>query len=375
MYICHKLKNNSKFISNEWVVELYEGLLMGVADLKAKGINISLSLYDTKQDSSVTSKILKYDELKHMDLIIGPLYPGPVKVVSDFCYQYKINMINPMSSNSEITGNNPYAFLFMPTDETMARETADYMKDIVTNKNVMIFHGTSQKDSLTAYTYKQEIENFGFNVCYINGIATENGKSILDILTNTMTVEFDESEFDDMVDQGKVKGNLRISEKDYLVIKPDSIGHVFVASYDPALVANTITGLATRGDTTMLLGYERWLDQRNIALDGLERLHAHLIAPTFVDNSKPKYKVIIDRYMKQFNAYPTRNFYTGYEVIMTAGKMMKSMGNLFQFDPAIHKFIPGEIFQGTLYGDQNSNQFVPIITFDHSQLVVANPRY
>ena len=121
-----------------------------------------------------------------------------------------------------------------------------------------------------ALTYKQEIENLGFIVTYINKVAVENAKTILDILTNTRTIEMDESEFDQLVDQGKVKGNLRIAEKNYMVIKPDSIGHVFIASGEPALFANTITGLETRGDTITLLGYEKWLDHRNTSLGGLE---------------------------------------------------------------------------------------------------------
>ncbi|NJN28524.1 MAG: ABC transporter substrate-binding protein [Cyclobacteriaceae bacterium] len=332
-FMTNELKANAKYISNEFVIELYEGILMGVSDLKSKGINISLSIYDTRQDSSTTARILKYDELKHMDLIIGPLYPGPVKVVTDFCYKYKINMINPLSSNSEIVGNNPFAFLFMPTDETMAKKAAEYMVKTQRNKNALIFYGNNSRDSTVAFTYKQTIESMGFKVRYMSAVATENAKNILNLLTTTMKVEVDQSEFDELLDNGKVRGNMRITEKEYLTIKPDSIGHVFVASQDPALVANTISGLETRGDSISLLGFERWLDQRNISIEGLERLQTHLIAPTFIDDSKPKYDEVNTQYMKRFNAYPTRNFYIGYEAMMTAGKLMKKNGQSVSIRP------------------------------------------
>jgi hypothetical protein len=225
-----------------------------------------------------------------------------------------------------------------------------------------------------AYAYKKEIESKGFTICHIDGIAIEDAKDILDLLTNTKSIEFDASEFDSLVFEDRIEGNLKITEKDFLVIRPDSIGHVFVASNDPALVANTITGLETRGDTITLVGSEQWLDQRVISLGGLDRLNAHLIAPTFVDKTKPKYEGLHSIYMEAFNAYPTRNFYIGYEVIMTAGKMMGSMGNLFQFDPGINNFISGEIFQGSLYGSENCNQIVPIIQFKNSELTVINTR-
>jgi hypothetical protein len=125
----------------------------------------------------------------------------------------------------------------------------------------------------------------------------------------------------------------------------------------------------------MLYGSERWLDQRVVDLGGLERLNTHLIAPTYVDKTRSKYEGLNSICVESFNTYPTRNFYIGYEVIMTIGKMMHTMGNLFQFDPAINDFIPGEIFQGTLYGSENSNQIVPIIRFTDSELVITNPRF
>lgn len=373
-FMLDEIRNNTMHLSNEFVIELYEGILIGIADLKNKGVNVSVHLYDTKKDSSATARITKLNELKHMDLIIGPLYPGPVKVISDFAFDNQINMINPLSGNSEIIGNNPFAFLFMPSSETIARQSAEYISNTIENKNAIVFHGDNDRDSSFAYIYKQEIEARGFNVFYIQGIAEEQGKTILDVLTNTMTIEFDASEFDSLVIKDKVEGNLRITEKDYLVIQPDSIGHVFIASNNPSLIANAITGLETRGDTITLLGSERWLDQRIISIGGLDRLNTLFTAPTFIDETKPKFEGLNSIYMESFNAYPTRYFYIGYEVMMTFGKMMDKMGNLFQFDPAINDFISGELFSGTLYGSENSNQNVPIVQFKDAELVIANPR-
>ena len=373
-FMLSELRSSTKHLSNEFVIELYEGILMAVSELRNRGIKISLHLYDTRKDSTVTSNIVRLEELNHMDLIIGPLYPGPVKVVSEFAFDRQINMINPLSNNSEIIGNNPFAFLYMPSMETMAIESAKYIDSQLENKNAFIFHGQSSRDSTLAHTYKREIEARGFNVCLMKGIAREDGKKILDILTNTVTVAFDASEIDSVVVDDKIEGNLRITEKDYLVVRPDSIGHVFVASNDPALVANAITGLETRGDTIALLGSERWLDERVISVGGLDRLNTMLVAPTYIDKSNPVFEGIHTMYMEAFNAYPSRYFYIGYEAMMTVGKMMNNMGNLFQFDPGINDFIAGELFSGSLYGSQNCNQIVPIIRFDRSELVLVKPR-
>jgi tetratricopeptide (TPR) repeat protein len=367
-----ELRLSTKHLTNEFVIELYEGILMGVSELRSNGVNIQLHLYDTKKDGKVTAKLLELDELKHMDLIIGPLYPEPVKIVSEFAFKNQVNMINPLSQNSEIIGSNPYAFLFMPTHETQARYMADFMAAKMKNKNTLIFHGASDRDSVLAYSYKQEIEQHGFTVARIQKVPVEEGKQILDLLTNTITVEFDASEFGS--EEGGVQGSDGITEKDFYVIQPDSIGHVFVASNEPSLVANAITGLETRRDTILLVGLERWLEHRLISFGGLNRLNTHLIAPTYINKSNPKYESLNALFKETFRAFPTKNFYTGYEVMMAVGKLLKSSGTLFQFDPAINNFIPGEIFQGVLYGSENCNQVVPIVKFVNSELLLVNPR-
>lgn len=369
-----ELKSNAKHLSNEFVIELYEGILMAVNDLRSRGVEIKLNLYDTKKSGKTTTQLLELEEIKHMDLIIGPLYPEPVKIVSEFAYKYQINMINPLSTNSEIVGSNPYAFLFMPTYEVQAKHMADYMSKIIKNKNTMIFYGTSDRDSVLAYAYKNEIENRGFTVSHIEAIPTDRGKKILDILTNSIKVEFDESELDSMPDLRNAQSNLRITERDYMVIRPDSIGHLFLASSDPALVANTITGLETRRDTIILVGPERWLDHRLVSLSGLSRLKTHLIAPTWIDKSNPKYEGLKALYKETFKAFPSKNVYTGYEVMMTAGKLFQKSGNLFQFDENINNLIKGEIYLGLKFGEENCNQVVPIVKFDQSKLVLVDPK-
>ena len=367
-FMTDDIRSNPRHLSNDFVIEMYEGIMMAVSELRSRGINISLNLYDTKKDSLTTARLLQLDEMKHMDLIIGPLFSGPVSAASSFAYEYKINMVHPLSGNSAITRNNPYVFLFMPSYEMRAMKAADYFSGVFENKNLFIFHGTRDRDSTLAYSYKKEIERNGFTVCYIKGVAKSDAKNILDILTNTMTVEFDASEFDSLVVNDKVSGNLHITEKDYLVIQPDSIGHLFLASNDPALAANTITGLETRGDSIVLVGSERWLEQRVISLGGLERLDAHLIAPTYIDKTRHNYMKISELYKETFNAYPTRNVFIGYEVMMTFGKLLHRSGTLFQYEPGINDFIPGEIFQGCLFGSENCNQVVPIIKFVDSEL-------
>ncbi len=373
-FLLDELKTNPRRLSNEFVIELYQGILLAVADLKSKGIDVKLHLYDTRKDSTYTAKLTQLEEMKHMDLIIGPLYPGPVKVVADFAYMHKINMINPLSTNSEIVQNNPYTFLFLPTEEVTAKKLATYTTETIANKNAIIFHGQTNRDSVFAKTYREEIERHGFKVNYMEGIDKDNGKKILDILTNTRTIEIDASELDQPIKQSSLQGNLRIAEMNYLTLKPDSIGHVFIASNEPSIIANALTGLATRGDSIRIVGTERWLEHRIVSLEGLEKQKAILAAPTYFERTNPKYESLTTLCKETFKVYPTKNFFIGYEMMMTTGKLLKMHGTLFQYDPTYKKPIAGEISQGVHFGKKNCNQIVPITTFEKGDITLAQPQ-
>ena len=68
-------------------------------------------------------------------------------------------------------------------------------------------------------------------------------------------------------------------------IPRDSIGYIYIATESPAYPASVITAMETRGDTTLLVGNESWLNNQIISYKALERLDAYLLAPTFLDKS------------------------------------------------------------------------------------------
>ncbi len=355
-FLFDELKNLQMNISNRFVIELYEGIEAGIKTLGKKGIQIELHAYDTKKDSSVTREILNLPELKSMDLIIGPLWPDPVILVNEFSFINKINMINPLSSNQEIIDKNPYALLFMPSSKTMGIKTAEYIAGHANeNKNYFLFYGTSQKDSVLAYSYKTTMDEAAFELCHMQRVRTDEGKTILDVLTHSVTVEKDDTEYDS------------------LVIAPDSLGHVFIASDRAPLAANAITALQTRGDHIMLVGKYQWLKYREISVDPLEQLHAHLIAPAFIDKKSAAYLRTVKTYLETHHTLPGDNYFIGFDLATIIGKLMYDYGTHFQSEPGASAFIKGTFLPGYSLDGHNNNQYVPIVIFEHSELQILNP--
>ena len=189
--------NLSIMKKNKFITDLYNGMRLATNHLDSIGVKIKLYPYDTKRDPEVVKGILKSSLFNKMNLIIGPLYSSPVKLVSQYCLENKIFMINPLSSNNEIIDNNKYAMLFLPSNKTLAIKAAEYAKEKFNkNKNAIIFYENNKVDSLIASIYQNKMEANGFNFIYKQKVNLEDSRLILDSLTNSYELMLSKQEAD-----------------------------------------------------------------------------------------------------------------------------------------------------------------------------------
>ena len=357
--------------NNQFVLDMYEGLLFAAGDLEEEGVRINVFAYDTRRDKDTTAVLLASEEMRNMDLFIGPLYPETVRECAEFSFKYGINMINPLSTNSELIKNNPYSFLYFPMLERQAKTAADFINGRVDNKNTFIFYGTSTRDSILAYTYISHIEKDSFNINLIQKITGLDTISIFNTLTqkyslkDTMEVEAYDSLMRTVAEDSTI-------QTEFFFIEPDSIGHVFVASSKELLGASAISGVETLGDTILIIGNEDWLNFRSVSLEQFERMDIALVAPTFLDIDNPNLEYINETITSNIHRPPTRYHYIGYELMSFIGKMLHKHGTLFQYGFQEEGFVSGRIFTGFNYNGCNDNSIVPIIEFVDGEFKITN---
>jgi len=206
-------------LNNSLVTDLYQGMLLGSAAIDSLGIKLNLYPFDTKRDENVTDEILKKNDPNNIDLIIGPLYTSPNQKVNDFSMANTVNKINPISGNSKVLGDNPYAFLFMPTYETMAVALAEHVKKSVTNKTGMIFFEQNERDSLFASVFRAELEkDTSFQIVVYEGLNKDNARDWLDTLISQYDVFWTKSEADSLRKEGSLLRSRRLSNKELRVL-------------------------------------------------------------------------------------------------------------------------------------------------------------
>jgi hypothetical protein len=347
--------------SNRFVYDLYEGIELAVQSLEAQGVKINLYAYDTKKEVEATKEILDKEELKTMDLIIGPLFPDPSYHVSDFSYRQKINMINPLSANPEVIGNNPYSFLYHPQYTTQAHAAAEYVTKSISKKTSMIFYGGSMADSIKAYTYKEVIEKDSFEIVLMKKVPKDTSRLILKILTST---------FKDVEESGAE--NFSRDELDQLWIAKDSIGSIYVASDDRLLASSVVSAVEIRGDSIAVIGSGKWLDYKFIDYSAYERLGITLVAPNHIIKSDTTYRYIHDHFIAKYAIPASKHSCYGYDLMMFVGQSLDNHGTYFQKTLYESNFVNGTLIPGYSYLNANDNQYVPLLQFENSIIKVIN---
>jgi hypothetical protein len=339
---------------NNYVDEIYQGILIAIDSLKKSGTTVIVHGYDVDRDVIKVQTIISYPEMKSMDLIIGPLYSALIPYVTTFGEQNNIPVINPISLNSNIIENTTKTLLFQPTLESIAGEVSDFAKrEFVYRKNVfkdsdekaktdvVIFYSTELKDSLLASYYKDSLLTKGFTISKFVKITKLNIATVGKIFSDSLSL-------------------LKTS-------------HIFVASGDPALASNIISAVEISRQNIPIVTKSEWLDINNQTYEQFERRKVYFIYPDFVNFTNSSYKLFRSAYVKRNNSYPSKYSILGYELMSLVGVNMKQTGTGFLNQIRTTTLQKGHFMSGYDYSKGAYNSYVPIYYFSDLKLTLANP--
>ena len=140
-------------------LEYYEGILVALDNLRGKGFDYNIKVYDTENNTAKVSQILAEPEMRNMNLIIGPIYNRPLKTVADFARQHQIYHVSPLSPSKKVTTNNPYYLIANPSVEAHCAAIHDYVSKNFSNKKVIVIGGNDSTEQNLANLFY----NFGNN--------------------------------------------------------------------------------------------------------------------------------------------------------------------------------------------------------------------
>ncbi len=340
---------------NQIVLDFYEGIRLAVDTLNKQNVKVSLRAYDTDKGIEYLNRILATDELKNTDLIIGPLYPNENKIVQEFSLQQQVNVVNPLSNNLELIGENPYAYLFQPSSETLGRKAAEYAA-AHSRKNVcMVFYGNSKKDSVLAANFSEKANELGMRIAVNQQVDNKDAGNIIKILATP--TEFDEFKYPSQ-----------------FTLKKDSIASIFVATDDPLIYTKVISSVETRKDSILVLGSENWIDDTAVAFEKYQTLGVTFTAPNFVLPVSRVRQNFMQKYFSKYGRVPSNISQLGFELMLFFGNQLKTNGVYFQDGLTKAETLPGYLTQGYQYQNSRDNQLVPFIKFKGGVMQLVEKR-
>lgn len=344
---------------NQIVLDFYDGIKLALDTLNLQGPEISLRAYDTDKGLDYLKRVLQTEEMKNTDLIIGPLFPEENAVVQEFSLNQQVNVVNPFSNNSNIIGNNPYAFLFQPSSEIIGRKAAEYMAEHARKKTCMVFYGTNHSraraDSVLAASFTEKAHELGLQIVANKRVNREDAGGIITLLATA--TEFDEFKFPSQ-----------------FTLKKDSVASIFVATDEPLIYTKVISGVETRGDSILVIGSEDWIDDTAVPFEKFQTLGVAFTAPNFVSVDNPRRRQFISKYLAKYGHVPSALSQLGYEMMLFFGKQLKTNGVYFQDGLQSAESVPGYLFQGFNFHYTRENQVVPFVKFVDGKLSLVEVR-
>jgi len=121
-------------------LSFYQGILIALDSIAQAGVSITLHTFDIGRNASDAQRLVNNNSLEQMDLIIGPFFPEPLRVITAFANRRGIAVVSPFYDNPDLLVGNANLFQVSPSLQTMLESTAEYVARNYTHQNIIFVH-------------------------------------------------------------------------------------------------------------------------------------------------------------------------------------------------------------------------------------------
>lgn len=261
---------NATSAFNERFVEFYEGFLMAVDSLKAKGLSFEVQALHVGSGTETLKALIKAGDLDQTTYCIGGAGPSQIALLSDWARRSRTTTILPFSSRIPEMATNNYLYQPLASQERMQERLAAYMSIRFAGSNYVLLKKPSgqQADEPTLIdALKARFDLRGSKYAEIEPDETLEG------LVNSLSNVYDN------------------------VIIPYEMSINEASRFVTHLAAATAK---QPGKAITLIGYPEWqaISRRNLPL--LHQLNTHLFTSFYADFQQDVVKTFQVNYSQTF---------------------------------------------------------------------------
>lgn len=260
--------------------EFLMGAQLALDSLEKLGLYADVHVIDVPSDTTKFKQVFSRAEVKNADLIIGPFLGNPVKITARWCKANKIQMVNPLISETEVLLGNQYVSNAATSDITLIEGLAEF-----TNKNYgqaqVVLVKTPEKDNDLYQAYRKR--------------------------------------FMDLAAKGNKQKLIEISPADLATyIKKTGTTVVVFPTRDKVAATKLVNSLAkSNGKTSadiVLMGTKEWVGFDDIKAFYKNRFQFHYASSNDLNYAYPETQKLLRLYRKAYNADMSKYGAQGFDV-------------------------------------------------------------
>lgn len=316
--------------SKRYVFDLYMGMKMAEKELNDENIPVRVSGFDVDRTAESVENYIKNSDFKKIDILVGPLYGRPNKVIESFAEKNKIYQVHPISNNNSLIADSDSRFLLQASNKIIAETSLDFVETLDRPKTVSIFHDGSRNDSILAGVYQAAALARGFTI-------EQSG---------------------------------RFTDVEH-IFEIEDLGHVFISG-NSGFGTTMMRALAQKNINHVVLSTGSSFNLETISRTNL-RKELYLVYPEFADPQSQKLKDFKKAYISKMKALPSYYTYLGHDFVLFYGRMMKDGKEIFRLNMDESPQMDDLILSGFDYSDKSAeNKRVPIVKYNNGLFEIVN---
>ena len=325
--------------SNNFLLELYQGIALEVETLKSQGVAIQLHTFDSKRDLNYLNALVKDPTVLAADVIVGPIYPEESELISAFAESQKIPFVHPLSNLGDRFEESQFSYLFRPSLNSLANGVVEALKSQAWGKTVAIGYSGSSRDEQLGLLLQSQLQKEGFTLAKVQKVDSKTVSTFLQGL-------------------GVRRGN-----------RP-AVDQVILLSDDPALAQPVFSLMESISTKVPLLVMDSWLGFNFSNYEMLEYANFY-----FISNNTPKYHseemdVFRDVFYEKHLQFPSTNSLLGAELVHWI-HANSEFAQDFDLRPSLDRkgYQPGRLSWGFNFQKVNNNSYSPVFKLESGELI------
>jgi hypothetical protein len=286
-----KPKSRRQESTSDLMVQYYQGVKLALEELESNGFKAKFYVYDNKNDLQTTKSILGKNEMKNMDLIIGPIRESYMQLVSDFGVRHKIPVFSPISTVNTLKEPNKYFYSMAPSYKEKAHEIVRFLeKHHPKDKFVILEDGSSYNEAFVPH----------------------------------------------LIEALKSSGKILYTKESYSnynnwmeLLSPNVDNVVYIPSYKRAIVNAVLGRIVSTKRKATVFGESNWTDFEDNDYNFWEKLEVHLISTDFVNTRDSLNRDFRLMFRENYEEDPALYAYLGYDQMTFIGEFFMAFGQHF----------------------------------------------